>query len=174
MDSEARRNTILQKIKIAQNPISASYLASELGVSRQIVVGDIALLRARGIDITATARGYRIDTAIPSGQYIGKIVCQHSLRETAQELSTIVSLGGKIIDVIVEHYIYGDIKGQLDITTHEDIDIFINRVQHGKSHLLSNLTDGLHIHTIGCKNKDVFDTILSELARLGLLYNPSK
>ena len=51
MNAAQRRECILTRLSGAQNPVSASALAAELGVSRQIVVGDVALLRAGGAQI---------------------------------------------------------------------------------------------------------------------------
>ena len=46
MNAAQRRERILTRLNSAGAPLSASTLAAELGVSRQIVVGDVALLRA--------------------------------------------------------------------------------------------------------------------------------
>ena len=51
MKAAERRQKIMASLSQAQVPISASALASQFGVSRQIIVGDIALLRAADSDV---------------------------------------------------------------------------------------------------------------------------
>lgn len=173
MDSEARRLAILRALRQATEPVSASRLAKRMEVSRQAIVGDIALLRAQGSDITATARGYTMTTAQPSGRYIGKLACQHSLADTERELAAIVRLGGVVLDVVVDHYLYGEMTGQLNIATLRDVEDFVRRVRQNEARLLSELTDGAHLHTVACRDALVFAAISRELEAMGLLY-PSK
>lgn len=170
MSAEKRRTTLREILTTRPGPINASSLAGELGVSRQVIVGDIALLRAAGLDIIATARGYMLTPVVTSGRFVGKIACQHSLDQTEQELAAIVSLGGEILDVVVSHYLYGEITGQLNITTQADVQDFIRRVRHNEAKLLSELTDGIHLHTVACADKATFDAILAELKAQGFLY----
>ena len=60
MDTAARRAAISETLRTAEKPVSASALARRYQVSRQIIVGDISLLRADGADF-ATPRGYVYD-----------------------------------------------------------------------------------------------------------------
>ena len=60
MRAEERRQAIRELLQNSKQPVSASVLAARFAVSRQIIVGDIALLRAAGADISATPRGYVI------------------------------------------------------------------------------------------------------------------
>ena len=62
MDAAQRREEIRKILGRSREPVSAATIASEVHVSRQIVVGDIALLRAGGADIQATPRGYILQT----------------------------------------------------------------------------------------------------------------
>lgn len=167
MDSRKRRNKILAKLQKTSDPMSASTLAKDLGVSRQIIVGDIALLRAEGNDIIATSRGYVIAAPI-SGKYIRKIACKHTRAQTEAELAAIISLGGEIIDVTVTHPYYGDMTGQLNITTMDGVKAFCDELKDNKK-LLSDLTDGTHLHTIACKDNVTFDLIVAELTKQGVL-----
>lgn len=57
MDASRRRVRILDYLRAAKAPVSATALAKKLSVSRQIIVGDVALLRAAGEAVTATPRG---------------------------------------------------------------------------------------------------------------------
>lgn len=56
MRAEERRQAIRELLQRAKQPVSATALAAQFSVSRQIIVGDIALLRAAGADISATPR----------------------------------------------------------------------------------------------------------------------
>lgn len=170
MDASIRRKVILDILREAGNPVSASSLARRLEVSRQVIVGDIALLRAQGNGIIATTRGYTMSAPVSLGRYTGKIACQHTLDDTEKELHTIIELGGETLDVIVEHYLYGEITGQLNIATHRDVDDFIQKLAGNQSRLLSELTGGIHLHTVACRDADVFQSIVAELDRLELLY----
>ena len=61
LNAKERRQAILEQLKRAEKPVSATALARQYGVSRQIIVGDVALLRAGGEPISATPRGYVLD-----------------------------------------------------------------------------------------------------------------
>lgn len=172
MDAQGRRDRILRILNGATSPVSASRLAGELGVSRQIIVGDIALIRATGVEILATARGYMAPVPRPATRFVQKIACQHTLEQTEQELSTIVAMGGEVLDVVVEHFLYGEIVGQLGIAAPADVADFIRRVKHNETRLLSELTGGVHLHTVSCRDKDTFDAISARLGEMGLLYQP--
>ena len=167
MDSRKRRNKILAKLQKTSDPLSAAKIAKDMGVSRQIIVGDIALLRAEGNEIIATSRGYVIAAPI-SGKFIRKIACKHNREQTEAELLAIISLGGEIIDVTVTHPYYGDMTGQLNITTVEDVKAFCEELKDNKK-LLSDLTDGTHLHTIACKDNAAFESIIAELTKQGVL-----
>ena len=54
MHAKERREAILSRLEQACDPVSATALAGALSVSRQVIVGDIALLRASGAPIAAT------------------------------------------------------------------------------------------------------------------------
>ena len=170
MSGESRRNRILNILENSSVPVSASRMATKLKVSRQVIVGDVALLRACGWDIIATARGYLLAPVYPGSRYMGKLACQHSLEQTGQELSTIVRLGGEVLNVVVEHYLYGEITGQLNIATQKDVADFLQRVKDNETRLLSELTGGVHLHTVACRDKATFDAIQQELKEQNILY----
>ena len=170
MDATQRRETILEIINRDNVPVSASSLAKKLGVSRQVVVGDVALLRAQGHEIIATARGYMVPEFRETNQYVGKIVCSHSPENTRDELYTIVNLGAVVINVMVEHELYGEMTGQLNLRTQEDVDAFIRKVEASEIKLLSELTMGVHLHTITCRDKAHFEQVSQNLDKAGYLY----
>lgn len=169
MEAKKRRDKILSELKGSSKPIVARALADKYNVSRQVIVGDIALLRAGGEDILSTPKGY-VMHVVSGIQYKKKIVCQHRREQTREELQTIVNLNGEIIDVNIEHPIYGEIHGTLNISSNDDIDVFLNQITENDASLLSELTEGLHTHTIAAKNKEIVEKIESELKEKGFLY----
>jgi len=169
MNATSRRKKIFEIIDNSDSPISASALAKELNVSRQIIVGDIAMLRAEGQDIIATARGYITPELREANQYIGKIACIHDADNSMLELHVIVDLGATVVNVIVEHEIYGEITGQLNIKTRDDVELFFNRVKSSEIKLLSVLTSGAHLHTVACRDKTHFEQVHDALAVAGFL-----
>ena len=171
MDATLRRDTILETIRHSKTPVSASLLAKNLNVSRQVIVGDVALLRAQGHAIIATARGYLIPNASGANQYIGKVACRHSTENTESELYAIVDLGAVVVNVIVEHELYGEIAGSLNLKSREDVNLFIKSVKSSEVKLLSELTMGVHLHTIACRNKAHFEQVCQALDAAGYLFH---
>lgn len=169
MTSEERRTKILTSIEQSEKPISASVLSKQFHVSRQSIVGDVALLRASGIKIIATTRGYLLESNVYQDRYIRKIACYHSTHDAIIELETVVRHGGEILDVIIEHNLYGEFTGCLNIATQDDIEYFIQKKQNSNVHLLSELTSGIHFHTIATKDPDTLETIKQELLEKNIL-----
>lgn len=164
-----RRDVLLQRLQESDRPLSANALAKELKVSRQIIVGDVALLRAKGMDIVATPRGYLYERHKQEGIY-RTIAVSHSMEQLKDELYTIVDQGGTLIDVIVEHPVYGELLGNLHISSRYDADEFLCKLEKDKARPLSNLTDGLHLHTIQCRDEEGLKRILDALQAKGFLY----
>jgi transcriptional regulator of NAD metabolism len=170
MEAHLRREQILNMISRKKTPVSASLLAKALNVSRQVIVGDVALLRAQGHEIIATARGYMVPDFKEANQYSGKVACRHAPENTKSELYTIVDLGAVVVNVIVEHEIYGEITGSLNLAGRNDVDAFISKVDSAEIKLLSELTMGLHLHTIACRDKAHFEQVCRTLEVNGYLY----
>ncbi len=172
MNAKERRNAIISKLKGSENAISASALAQQLSVSRQVIVGDIALLRASGMKISATPRGYILDEAPSSSfAFTGLLPCNHTPDQTREELYVIVDFGGYVIDVIVEHPIYGQLAGPLDIASRHDVDLFIQHLaSHKTARPLSVVTGGLHFHRVGCRSEENFELIKNALKEKGFLH----
>lgn len=168
MDASERRNKILDLLRTADRPVSASSLAERLSVSRQIIVGDIALLRASDNDISATPRGYVI---IPEKEYgiTRQIACRHSPEEMQSELYAIVDQGCTVRDVIVEHALYGQITGILHVSSRYDVDQFIEKYKKSDAKPLSDLTGGIHLHTVICPDEAAYRRVKESLRRLGFL-----
>ena len=165
MTASERREAILSYLHSSDSPVSASSLAARLSVSRQIIVGDIALLRAAGHEIEATPRGY----VLPRGGSGMRrtVACVHSVGDTARELYAIVDNGCTAIDVVVEHPIYGQIVGQLQIRSRYDVDRFVEKLEGAPP--LSALTGGIHLHTIECSDEEAYRRVLAALRREGFL-----
>ena len=167
MEAASRRQAILDQLRTADRPVSASALAAGLNVSRQIIVGDIALLRAGGADISATPRGYVLPRATDG--ITRTIACRHTLAQTGQELDILVDNGCTVLDVIVEHPVYGQLTGQLQISSRYDVEQFLARIRDSDAAPLSMLTGGLHLHTLCCPNEDAYTRACAALKAAGLL-----
>lgn len=168
MDGEQRRNEIIKKLENEQKPVSASVLAKAYNVSRQVIVQDIALLRARGYDILATARGYILNKEIKVMQQRVLIV-RHDKEKAEEELNIIIDNGGRVRNVIVSHPIYGQLVGDLMLQNRRDIKQFVGKLEDPTATPLLNLTDGVHMHTIEATTQQDLDIIEDELNKKGFL-----
>ena len=167
MNSEERRLSIVKRLKQSSAPISASVLAKEFSVTRQIIVADIALLRASGLSIIAESKGYVLHKV--DDKNIKRIIVKHGKDKVLEELYTILDNGGKILDVIIEHTIYGKISVELNIFSRYDADEFVKKVDLSHATPLSLLTEGVHIHTISVVDEKSFERIKDRLTGLGVL-----
>lgn len=168
MTAAQRRESIVTSLKQASGPVSASKLARELGVSRQIVVGDVALLRAAGTPVLATPRGYMLQT-VPGADRM-TVVCRHAQEALLDELYTIVDCGCGVLDVLVEHPVYGQLSGQLQIFSRYDADLFWQALQANAAQPLCSLTGDVHLHTLSCPTPAQRDRVLEALRQKGYLY----
>ena len=166
MKAEVRRKEIAYLLGSAKEPMSGSVLAEKLGVSRQIIVGDIALLKAQGYDIISIHQGY-VMQGTPLAERVFKV--RHTTEETEDELSCIIDLGGTVVDVFVWHKVYGRIDAPLNIFSHYHIDKFIEGVRTGKSTELMNITGGYHYHTVSAESEAVLDRIEAALSERGYI-----
>ena len=167
MKASDRRNKIEEYLKEKSEPVSATFLAEKFSVSRQIIVSDIALLRASGIEVLATPRGYVLSTDEIGTRH--RIVCEHDPSKTEEELQIIVDFGCRVIDVTVEHPIYGELTGRLDISSRYEISQFIEKLKKESAHSLLELTDGVHLHTIECPSEEVFKEVKTALKKAEIL-----
>lgn len=168
MDSEARRRALSDRLKEAQGPLSAAALARELSVSRQVIVGDVALLRAGGLDITATPRGYLLPRS-RSGVTC-TFACRHRGDQIGEELNAMVDQGCTVLDVIVEHPIYGQLTGPLRVSNRYEVAQFVARCREEEAAPLSQLTEGVHLHTLLCPDQGAADRVREALEKLDFLY----
>lgn len=167
MDAQERRRAIIAALEQTQAPISATALAKECSVSRQIIVGDIALLRAGGMDITATPRGYVISRSAAGIRRT--LATRHTSAQTEAELNAIVDQGCTVLDVIVEHPIYGQLTGPLNLSNRYEVGQFLARCREEEAAPLSQLTEGIHLHTVLCPDEGAFARAQDSLRILGIL-----
>lgn len=166
MTGAERRKMILSLMRQSSKPISGGALGSATGVSRQVVVQDIALLRTEGYEILATARGYVLDEPKQTTRLYK--TC-HTDEQTEEELTTIVDLGGCVVDVMVNHKVYGKMTALLNIRNRRDVQLFINQLKTGKSIPLMNITSGYHFHKESAESEEVLDEIEEALREKKLL-----
>lgn len=169
MKADTRREHILTAILDAPGPLTATTLAKKFKVSRQIIVGDVAILRAAGHEIYSTPKGYEKPHA--KGEGVLKVfACCHLLEQTEAELSAMIYHGAEVCDVIVSHPVYGQISAPLSLKTQYDISAFLQSVARKEAALLSDLTGGVHLHTVRCPSEEAYARIHEKLQQLGVLY----
>ena len=155
-----RRKAIVNLLLSSKEPISGSELSRHFGISRQIIVQDISVLKGTGCEILSTNQGYVIQKS-HLRERVFKV--RHTTNETEDELSCIVNLGGTVVDVFVWHKVYGKIEANLNISTHLHIKQFLEGVRTGKSTELMHITSGYHYHTVRAENEAVLDRIEAAL-----------
>ena len=166
MSGQERREEILKIIKNSSKPVPGTELAKQLGVSRQVIVQDMALIRANGIDIISTNRGYVIHEEKEVSR-VFKVI--HTNEQVEEELNLFVDLGGKVEDVFVYHKVYGVIKANMNIKSRRDVKKYMEGISSGKSTNLMNLTSNYHYHTITAEDEQTLDIIQEELNTKGFL-----
>ena len=170
MHSDERRKAIADVLRASDVPISASALAEKFSVSRQIIVGDIALLRSSGEEILATPRGYV--TPKEARGLLRQIAVKHTPQQMEAELNTIVDNGCTVIDVVVEHPLYGQICGQLSLASRYDVAQYVEKARGTAP--LALLTGGVHLHHLRCPDEAAYQRVCAALDKLGLLYTPEQ
>lgn len=167
MTADKRRQEILAELGRTTAPVSATALAEKYGVTRQVIVADVALLRAAGNEIRAEHKGYLLDRQ--QGEIQGLIVCKHDKESVTDEFYAIVDNGGRVLDVQVEHSIYGIISAKLSIASRYDADEFVRAASNSSVSQLSDLTGGVHTHTVAARDEETFTRICQKLRELGIL-----
>lgn len=166
MNGQERRERIIQIIKESEKPVAGTILAKELGVSRQVIVQDMALIRANGQNILSTHRGYVLQ-AKEQPSRVFKV--HHSGEQVEEELNLFVDLGGKVEDVFVYHKVHGVIRAKLCIKSRRDVQNYLQEIASGSSTQLLNLTAGYHYHTVTAETEEILDVIQEELMAMGML-----
>ncbi|MBQ8559114.1 MAG: transcription repressor NadR [Tyzzerella sp.] len=166
MGGQERREQILKILKNSDKPVAGTELAKQLDVSRQVIVQDMALIRANGIQILSTNRGYIIDEEKTVSR-VFKVI--HTDEQVEEELNLFVDLGGKVEDVFVFHKVYGVIKAEMNIKSRREVKKYMEGISTGKSTNLKNLTSNYHYHTITADDEQTLDMIQEELRQRGFL-----
>jgi Predicted small molecule binding protein (contains 3H domain) len=162
MTGEERRERIIEILRSSEEPASGTELAKRLGVSRQVIVQDIALLRAVNRNIISTTKGYVLYYR-EEQKAVRCFLVKHSDEEIEDELCTIVDNGGKVLDVIVMHDIYGEISTGLIIKNRQDVWDFIEKLKRYNTLPLKDLTGGVHLHTVEADSEAILDSIEKKL-----------
>jgi transcriptional regulator of NAD metabolism len=163
LTSNERRDKILSLLRMGGRPVTGNEFADMFSVTRQVIVKDIAIIKAEGVEIISTHAGYKIK----SNKNIKMIAVKHSKNQIRTELEAIVNNGGKVLDITVEHPIYGELTGNLGLETQVDIEIFMAKIKNSKP--LAIINDGLHLHRIEVDSEEDFLKIKQKLDELGLL-----
>ncbi|WNF37591.1 transcription repressor NadR [Bacillaceae bacterium IKA-2] len=167
---EERRELILHTLMGTEQPITGTFLATKTNVSRQVIVQDISILKARTHPILATSQGYLFLREQMKSEAISKVIaCKHLPEDTEKELNIIVDFGGVVKDVVVEHPVYGDITALLMIRNRRDVNEFMTKMASTKAALLSQLTSGVHLHTIEARTGQQLDEICNALKEANFL-----
>ena len=166
MGGQESREQILKILKNSDKPVAGTELAKQLQVSRQVIVQDMALIRANGVEILSTNRGYVIDEERTASR-VFKVI--HTDGQVEEELNLFVDLGGKVEDVFVFHKVYGVIKASMNIKSRRDVKNYMEGISTGKSTNLKNLTSDYHYHTITADDEQTLDMIQEELRQRGFL-----
>lgn len=170
MEGNVRRKKIIEILRQESQPISGSELAGRVGVSRQVIVQDIALLRTSYENIFSTNRGYLLYEKDRKPECARRVVkVKHQKEDIVRELDIVVDAGGQVINVIVEHEIYGPLTGELMIRNRADVRNFMRRVEEHHTKPLTDLTEGVHFHTIEAEKEETLDEIVRQWKEEGFL-----
>lgn len=167
MGREQRLQQLKQILQEREEPVSGAALARYLDVSRQAIVQDVALLKSRGEPVRTTPRGYRYDRS--GGTPKRLIAVRHGTDEISDELMAIVGMGAKVVDVLVEHQIYGELRGNIDVADREDVLRFLSLLEAGGNNPLLTLSDGVHLHTLEADSEETLDGVERRLEAMGIL-----
>ncbi|MBA2871597.1 hypothetical protein HNQ85_001872 [Anoxybacillus calidus] len=167
---EERRQLILQWLKESREPLTGAELATKTNVSRQVIVQDISLLKARNEPIIATSQGYLYLQTNPQEQtYTRVVACYHTPEQTLKELQVIVDHGVTVKDVTIEHPVYGDLTASVMVSNRQEAEQFIKKIEETKSAYLLQLTDGTHLHTLEANSIAKLDAACDALKKAGFL-----
>lgn len=167
---EERRALILQWLKDSSTPLTGSELAAQTNVSRQVIVGDITLLKAKNEPIIATSQGYLyLNQGNANTSFERTIACRHKPEDTERELNLLVDHGVLVKDVKIEHAVYGDLTASIMVSNRQEVKQFLENIKQTKASLLSELTGGIHIHTLSASSTQVLDKAEAALKAEGFL-----
>ena len=166
MNGTERREKIIEYIGESCEPISGTKLAEIFGVSRQVIVQDMALIRANGMDVISMHKGYILHIQKNASRIF---YVNHTDEELEKELCMIVDMGGKVVNVMVEHQVYGKLEAELQINSRRKVQEFMEDLRQGKSSPLKNITSNDHAHLVEAEDEKVLDMIEVKLQEMGML-----
>lgn len=170
MIGSQRRTAILSWLQAHKEALTGSELAQKAGVSRQVIVQDISLLKAKNEPIMATSQGYIYLDEQPKNKIYQRIIaCEHGAERTQEELECIVDEGATIRNVIIEHPVYGDLKASIMVSNRSEVAQFLNKIKTTNAPYLLNLTNGVHLHTIEADQEEKLDAAYQKLKALGIV-----
>ncbi|MEA5083702.1 MAG: transcription repressor NadR [Lachnospiraceae bacterium] len=168
MNSEERRREIYKILAERDTAISAAVLAERFNVTRQIIVKDIALLKAEKTDILSTAKGYILNKG-EAGSVRKMVQVCHDVESIEDELNTVVDLGGRVLTTAVEHPVYGIVGEALNIRSRREVKKFLENISKSGCEPLLRLTNGKHMHLIEADDEECMEEICAELKGKGYL-----
>ncbi|GAA4064491.1 transcription repressor NadR [Amphibacillus indicireducens] len=167
-----RREAIIEWLENSEQPLTGSELAERAGVSRQVIVQDVSLLKAKNNQIISTSQGYLLMQQTTNTKLHEKIVVvKHRPDQAKEELDCIVDQGVTVKDVIVEHPLYGELKAQVMVSDRHDVKQFIKNITEKNAPYLSELTDGVHLHTLEAESEAKLDAAYQALKDKGFIIN---
>ena len=166
MDTGERRSSIINMLKNADSAIPAKEVAAKFGVSRQVIVQDMAVIRASWPNIISTNRGYILQDEIGCSR---EFKVQHGEERLMEELNLIVDYGGTCKNVSISHKVYGRITADLDISSRQDVIEFVAQIRDCPSTMLGSATSGYHYHLVTAQSEERLDLIGEKLKEAGFL-----
>ena len=166
MNTSERRNEILNILRRTDTPVAARALANKFNVSRQVIVQDLAVIRASTPEILSTTKGYVMQQ---DSSCTREFKVRHSQEQTTDELNIIVDCGGYVKNISISHRVYGRLSAEMDIRSRQDVNEFVETLKNSQSSVLSSATSGYHYHLVGASGNDRLDLIEKELEKAGFL-----
>jgi transcriptional regulator of NAD metabolism len=151
-------------------PVPGTEMGQRLGATRQTVVQEIAILRARGEPIIATSRGYLLASSLTPNRFQAILAVRHRPEQTEDELTLLLDLGLRIVDVSVDHPVYGELRGMLMLDSREDLRDWLRSMKEKQAHMLSELTEGIHLHTVEAPREELIERARQALRERGYLF----
>jgi transcriptional regulator of NAD metabolism len=164
-----RRAALLALLRSAPGPVAGDALAEHFGISRQAIVHDIAVLRAEGAPVVATVRGYLLARESDRLPFRAVVAVRHTPEQTVDELMAIVDLGVRVRDVVVQHPVYGELRGELELGSPADVRHWAESTRRTGARFLSELTEGVHLHTLEAATEADLAAARQALADRGFL-----
>ena len=166
-DGATRRIELMNRLKQENRPLSGAELAKAFGVSRQVIVQDLAVIRASRPNIISTNRGYILQQQETG--CLREFKVRHTPEQAGQELNLIVDHGGRVKNISISHRVYGRVTAEMDIRSRQDVNEFVQAINSSHSSVLSSATSGYHYHLIEASSQERLDLIGEQLKKAGFL-----